>query len=591
MNRRKNVVFLIIDSLGNYNKRSVENRIMPFLSTLQKESIYFPNMFSEAPYTEAAVMSLLCGKNTLEDEGYFYRFEKSCNIFEYFKENGYEVFNYIQPHVHPSSILKGNTHFYYNVAYDFNVVWAYRLYLYADLYREKKLSQKDYDKIIALLDDNFNFWTYFLEKYLGEDESFSLIRENLERTYEKAYVEEQYKKVLSQKEQYFGDKQNYIIQLLKKGKEHELFDVGTLEQNVKVCDETKKWLTQNCEGIFKRINSVNKKHNFRFRKINWSGVFFDAVEAVKGRGLEKLKGNFAYFKNGVFDKDLMERLYESDSFKAAPSLYSHINHFEKQLLKRNQDVPFFSCIHVDDIHHPEIFFTYDTDNLDLLQEEFKDVEKALDEYEKGMTGSVSYYLSLAYIDKKIKYLFDVLEKQKLMEDTIIVITGDHGFSFDYINVRNSCVNNHYLENYNVPLYICDYGYKIYIDQRICSSKDILPTLVERLQLKSLDNNVTGESLFGEPKDYIVLQNIMGGCPDIEHRKVTIGILTKEEMLVGESDLESGFKDILLTEYYDLNRDPCQKINAIMKQKEIEKKRIYNILKEEFRKLHQNVAKK
>lgn len=589
MNKRKNVVFLVIDSLGNYNRRDVEGRIMPFLNKLKEESIYFPNMFSEAPYTEAAVMSMLCGKDTLEDEGYLYRFKKSHNIFECFKENGYEVFNYVQPHVHPSSILKGNTHFYYNVAYDFNVVWGYRLYLYSELYKQNKLRIEDYEKIIELLDDNFEFWAYFFQKYMQGDESFSLIRDNLERLYDEAYVEKQYEKVLNQKEKYFCNKKAYIEELLEQGKSHDLFEIGVLDQNVKVSAETKKWLVENCKNIFDRINSVNKKHNFVLGKINWNGVFADAIDAVKGHKLDKLKGNFAYFKNGVFDSDLKERLYESDSFKAAPSLYSHINHFKKELAKRNQETPFFSCIHVDDIHNPEIFFTYDTDDIEMLREEFKDIENVLDIYEEGMSGAVSYYLSLAYIDKKIKYLFDVLEEQKLLQDTIVVITGDHGFSFDYVNIRNSCVNNHYLENYNVPLYIYDYGNESYINQRICSSKDIFPTLLERLQLEAMDNNITGESLFGELKDYIVLQNIMGGCPDVDHRSVTIGILTKEELLVGEADLNSKFTDISLKEYYDLKNDPRQKINAIRKQKELESKKIVEILRKEFQSLYQNIA--
>lgn len=588
VNKRKNVVFLVIDSLGNYNRQSVEEKIMPFMAKLKNESLYFPNMFSEAPYTEAAVMSMLCGKNTLEDEGYLYRFDRSHNIFEYFKENGYEVYNYVQPHVHPSSILKGNTHFYYNVCFDFNVVWEYRLYLYSKLYKENKLHSKDYEKISELLDDNFTFWSYFFETYLQGNEAFSLIKNNLEQIYTSEYVAEQLAKVLKQKKCYFNDKKTYINELLNQGKEHEVFKIGILNQNVKVSEKTREWLIQNYEGCFKKIARVNKKNNFKLNKLNWTGIYSDAVTALKKHNYEKLKGNFAYFKNSVFDRDLMDRLYRSDAFKAAPSLYSHIKHFEKLLEKRDGSSPFFSCIHVDDIHNPEIFFTYDTDDLELLKQEFEDIEKTLDKYAEGLTGSATYYLSLAYIDKKIEYLFNVLEKQGVLQDTVIVITGDHGFSFDYVNIRNSCVNNHYLENYNVPLYIYDYGNAKSVDERICSSKDILPTLLEYLELQSLDNKNTGTSLLGKPVDYVILQNVMGGCPDLEHRKVEMGILTKTELLVGEASLETDFSIIELMEYYDLKSDPQQRRNQLSKQKDIQSREIYKNLQNEFAALYQNI---
>lgn len=590
MNKRKNVVFLVIDSLANYNRRNVEGKLMPFLNSLKDKCVYFPNMFSEAPYTEAAVMSMLCGKDTLQDEGYFYRFDKSHNIFDSFLENGYEVFNYVQPHVHPSSILKGNTHTYHNVAYDFNVVWNYRLYLYHNLYKENKLTEADYQKVIALLDDNLKFWVYFLELLMKKDDSVSLIQENMDRLYDKAFLQTQYEKVVAQKERYIQDKRAYVNELLEKGKEHEIFEIKVLDQNVKVSEKTKQWLRKNGEATFQRIYSLNKKHNFKLGKINWRGVCQDVAGALKTKDIQKLKHHLGYFRSGILDRDLMERLYESDSFKAAPSLYSHINHFEKALAKWNAEKPFFSCIHVDDIHHPEDFFTYDTDNLELLKEEFEDIEHVLDIYEKGMTGSVSYYLALAYIDKKIKYLFDMLEKKGLLEDTIVVITGDHGFSFDYICNRNSTVNNHYLENYNVPLYIYDAGCDTYVDERICSSKDILPTLLERLELKALDENITGTSLWKEKKDYVILQNVMGGCPDIDHRPVTLAILTNEELLVADASLASKFTDVVFKEYYDLKKDPYQKINAIKKQKDLESKKIAKILKEEFHSLYQNVAK-
>lgn len=595
MQSKKNVVLLVIDSLGNYNRRKVEDILMPFMRGVKEQSIYFPNMFSEAPYTEAALISMLCGKDTLADEGYFYRFDKSHNIFEYFQENGYEVYNYIQPHVYPSSILKGNSHFYYNVSYDFNAVWNYRLSFYSDLYKKNGLREEDYQKIRALLDDNLDFGIMFYETLLANDESFSLVDSNIRRVYTEEYLDEQLNLLEVERKNYIANKNEYIVQLLEQGKDHVLFTVGVLEQSTKVSDTTREWIKANYKETFQEIDRLNKKSNFKLNKINWSSIWFDFIETIRRRGSDKyedclkhLKGNLAYWRNSIYDRDLMDRVFNSDSFKASPSLDSHIKHFEQKLIERDGSSPFFSCIHVDDLHDPEIFFTYDTDDLDVLKKELDDIKNVMKELPNDLTGSYSYYLSLAYIDKKVQYLFEVLEKQGVLQDTTVMITGDHGFAFDYVHIRNSCVNNHYLENYNVPFYIYNYENSNRVDERLCSSKDILPTILEMFEFEPMDNTITGQSLLEEPTNYVILQNVMGGCPDIDNRMVSIGILTKNELLVGEASLESHFEDIELVEYFNLQKDPYQKNNTIKKEKDIKNKEIVKILKNEFLKLYRNV---
>ncbi len=57
---------------------------------------------------------------------------------------------------------------------------------------------------------------------------------------------------------------------------------------------------------------------------------------------------------GKFDKDLLSRNKETyDSFKSAPSITTHIDHFINWA--NEQTKPYAATIHVDDIHNPEIF--------------------------------------------------------------------------------------------------------------------------------------------------------------------------------------------------------------------------------------------
>ena len=593
---KENAIFIVIDSLSNYNRRSVSERLMPFFNELEKNAIYFPNMFSEAPYTEAAVMSMLCGKDTLSEGGYFYRFKNSKTMFDYFHNNGYEVYNYIQPHVYPSSILRSNDHYFYNVCYDFNVVWEYRLYFYSDLLLNHKLFERDYMKIIGLLDDNFKEWIHFMKSFLEEDESLSLIQENLNKLYSKDLVNRELKKLSLEIEKYENDKIKYINDLLSKKKEHILFSIITLKQDNKVDESTKNWLKEKYLDFFIYLNQVNRKKNRTLRKIKIQNIIFDILKFLKFRNKDKLKAPIRYLKNyhdGYSDKDLFDRISDTyDSFKSAPSINMHCSHFINQIkVHKDNNKPFFSCIHIDDIHNPEIFFTYDTNDREMLKKEFSILKEALNEIPEDMKGSISYYLSLVYIDEKLRCFFESLEQEGLLDNTKIFITGDHGFSFDYRIIRNSNVNNHYLENYNVPFIIYSKNFKAErIDNKLCSSRDILPTILDIFNFKALDDTIVGKSLFNENNDYVVLQNIMGGCPDIDYRNVSIGILTREELIIGEASKQNNFDDIQITDYYNLITDPLQQSKSKYNSS-IYKSYIYIILKKEFKKLYDNYMKR
>ena len=72
---KKNILFIVIDSVTNdvlFNK-SNSKKIAPFLSKLRNESISGDKMYSEAPYTEAALMSLLASVDTMDNGGYMER--------------------------------------------------------------------------------------------------------------------------------------------------------------------------------------------------------------------------------------------------------------------------------------------------------------------------------------------------------------------------------------------------------------------------------------------------------------------------------------------------------------------------------------
>ena len=55
---QKNYLLFIIDSLNYSHVKESKIELMPFMEQLKREGVYCESMYSQAPYTEAAVMNL-----------------------------------------------------------------------------------------------------------------------------------------------------------------------------------------------------------------------------------------------------------------------------------------------------------------------------------------------------------------------------------------------------------------------------------------------------------------------------------------------------------------------------------------------------
>lgn len=72
--KMKNVIYIVVDAFCYDNlKRSVGGtEITPFLNKLVDRSYCAHNLYSQAPYTEASMITILSGENTLDNGGYFF---------------------------------------------------------------------------------------------------------------------------------------------------------------------------------------------------------------------------------------------------------------------------------------------------------------------------------------------------------------------------------------------------------------------------------------------------------------------------------------------------------------------------------------
>ena len=159
-----------------------------------------------------------------------------------------------------------------------------------------------------------------------------------------------------------------------------------------------------------------------------------------------------------------------------------------------------------------------------------------------------YLACVSYTDDMIGKLLDELEIQGLLNDTIIVLWGDHGFQLGDHSLW--CKHTLFETSMHAPLIISAPGYKS--NQRVNSlveMVDIYPTLCELAGLE-LPQHLQGKSLVPS------LEN-----PDIVHKKAIYGRYHSGETVRTDrfqySEWDNGQSML-----YDHLRDPNENINVV-----------------------------
>ena len=578
---KKNVILFVIDSF-NYSRirdESNKTKLTPFLERMEKEGISCSNMYSEAPYTEAALMGLKCGQHTLDNGGYLERFNNAPElIYESFNKAGYDVYNSsFQPQCFPSSLRRGITDLYYDFAFEINALWGYRLYYYAELLKKDSLKQYDWDYLIRCLDDNLNEWNSFFQDIENKKASIELVWKN-SKNYDIATA---HKLLNEELKNYNYDKIGYITNLLTIGKAHSLFKIPDCVQNYKVKEQsTKDFVKKRFRPIFKRIQKLHISRNLFNNKRNWKTIGYLLITFIKSPNHINFKNilNGGYILvNSVIDLDLWQRIKENyDTFKNAPSAITHINHFINWLKKHDNVKPYFACLHVDDIHNPEMFFSYDSDDINLIERQAQKIESYINALPTNYKGSITHDLSLIYIDDILERFYNMLKKENQLSNTIIAITADHGFSFSGYPIRDSMVCNFYLENYNIPFVLFGDSIKKMRITSLCSSLDIPVTLLKLCDIE-VPENFKGHSLLEDIKqDHLIIEYMGGGCPDVTRRKINFASYDKDYFIATEIPLKDNLSLENLTEIYDLKADPEQRQNLVKNKTYNEHKVMYHL---------------
>lgn len=582
----KNILLFVVDSLNYSHIKKSDLDLMPFLEELKKDAVYCENMYSQAPYTEAALMGLYCGQDVLENGGYMLRFKDAPTaIFDAMQQKGYLTFcNFYEPQCHPSSVRRGVDHLYNNVGYDPAALWPYRLKHFSELLSQGALEERDYELLYEILGDNLIEWIRFADDLQNKDESLKMIQDN-SSDYNAKKIKE---RVEAEYKRFIKNRKGYVDDILTQGTKHSFFNIPAYIQNNKVKNrEVMEQVSKEFAPLFKRIRKMNFRLNMRNCRGIWKGPIRKCGAFLKhpnGVRFKEFAKSSYLAVNELFDLDLYKRIDKNyDSFKNAPSARRHVEFYIDWAAAHKNEGAHFACIHVNDAHNPETFFTYDSDDLELLSFEKKEMENVLSQIPKDYYGSLTHELSLRYIDNTIKYMYEELDRIGILKDTCVIIAADHGFSFSGNPLRDSFVTNLYLENYNIPCVMTGTGYAARKIDSLRMSKDIPATICELVDGK-IPDGFSGHSILDDlGYEYNIIEYCGGGCPDLSRRELKMAAYD-EELFVGIlCKLGEPLTEESITEVYDLKKDPLQLKNLVKEGYDKEKVRKMLMIIEDRRK--------
>ncbi|MGI9373807.1 MAG: choline-sulfatase [Hyphomicrobiales bacterium] len=185
---------------------------------------------------------------------------------------------------------------------------------------------------------------------------------------------------------------------------------------------------------------------------------------------------------------------------------------------RNDDTPFCmvaSFIHPHDpyVARPEWWNLYKSDEIDMpthvLNRDQQDPfsQRLMDGIEASVVEVTddevrnarhAYYANTSYFDSKVGELVQTLEEAELRDDTIVIVTADHG---DMLGERGLWYKMNFFEHSaRVPLIMAGPGIEQSEVGNACSLVDILPTVIEIAgqdgrETPTLGQPVDGRSLY------------------------------------------------------------------------------------------------
>jgi len=237
----------------------------------------------------------------------------------------------------------------------------------------------------------------------------------------------------------------------------------------------------------------------------------------------------------------------------------NINEKVLDWLDRNGDAPFFMFVNYMDTHDP--YFpprAYQDRFPGRIENHHTDIHLYGIEHKTIGPGQIDHLRSqydgeIAYLDTEIGRLFSTLKVEGLFDNSIIILTSDHG---EYLGEHQ--LFGHSVGLYEavikVPLIIKPQGSLVWKTQsdRPVQIIDILPTVLRLLNI-DIPEGVQGTPLMQEASHPIVSEHYVGP----NYRNTYDGHFFEELVSVVEGDLKYIHSGRKQSELFDLSDDPTE----------------------------------
>jgi len=244
-----------------------------------------------------------------------------------------------------------------------------------------------------------------------------------------------------------------------------------------------------------------------------------------------------------------------------------VGHLEHALQANEDGKPFFLFLHGYDVHTPYApsrnYFSDPRPQIDEVArqnryckyEDAEDQSRFLDPRSVPSDPATQQYLEALYdseireVDHSLGRFFGHLESSGLLEQTVVILTSDHGEEFwDHGSCEH--IKTVYNELLHVPLFVRTPGGRPRVETNpVAASIDILPTVSEALALPPLES-IDGRSLFRTtPTDIFSEAQFHYDSQHLRRYSVIRG----QYKLIRDPDRKT-------RELYDLGSDPAEQVD-------------------------------
>lgn len=553
---KNNAVCFFVDSVtwNSLETRQASVSPTPFLDSLKKESLTATKLYSHGPYTDAATHSLFTGRDCLDDFGYYFKLNTApIHHYKAFHDAGYETYDFNYPYyIIGNEVAKYIDHPIHTSGFLYSSEWGGIYKYYHDIIKERPLDENEHLLLKARIEVMFESWERYLEQTINRPETMMIHKKILE-TYDSQAALETLRK---EHEAFQNNPIDYIDDFIKQGQEHVLttLDSSGIESYIDT-DFIDNYWEKKYGSFFNKISRLNFKANVWSNLPSFKRIAYGLKKYLK----TKDSNNLLFLENylgSLTTMALMRKRWKTKGWQNQHTAHTIYQAGLDILKNRTSDKPFYFFFDVEEPHNNIAFFSYDTTDKAVIDDEMRVLQEYVDKLGPNFKGNLIYLLSLRYSDYKIQQFCESLKKMGLWDTTTILVIADHGSSYTFNPLHNRRVNNFDDECYHIPMLIHHPGLEGREVTTYQYSKDVLPTFMDVLGL-DLCKEFKGQSMLrkSDPRSYVIGEYMGPGCPDMNERQIWFSARDEKYIIAYKVGVFEAFEDGNLAEVYDLSKDP------------------------------------